>query len=366
MKTVFVRIFKYIFVPLSLLVLALLLAGVTTREIKISKVRTARAMSGDKSIEAVVDVSIGGTTQWLQIRTQDFTNPVLLYLHGGPGSPMMPMNHSFQNGWEKHFTVVQWDQREAGKSYTGKSSPHSLTIERYIADTLEVTEYLRKRFKQKKIVLLGHSWGSLLGVHAIARKPEYYSAYVGVGQVVHMMKGEALSYQYTLAQAKKRNHSAALKDLQAIAPYPDSMTTEKVLVERRWLTEFGGAIYGETSPSIILGILLTSPDYDLGDLWGFVAGSLLSLDTLWPQLTQADIERDLGFKYQVPLFLFSGRHDYQVPSSLSSTWFKKLEAPHKEEVWFEKSCHVPMYSEPARFTSELVKRVLPYAKGDMN
>lgn len=358
MKKWFVRFLKFVVAPVLAIVVVTTASLLAYRVFKQKQIAEARAITSPNGIEVLERIEIGGDVQWIQIRGQDKANPVLLYLHGGPGSPMMPMGYAFQDKWEDHFTVVHWDQREAGKNYRGVATSETMNKERMIEDTLELVAHLRNRFDRDKIVVLGHSWGSVLGVYAIQRRPEWFHAYVGVGQVVNMMENERVTYEYTVDQAKKRNEANALKKLEEIAPYPGENMWEKILVQRKWLLKFGGALYGRTSYAEMGKLLAFAPEYTLTDAVNYLRGSTFGLDLLLDELMAVDIEQ-LGYEFETPIFIFSGRYDYQVPSTVNEAWFEKISAPHKEYVWFEESCHAPMLAEPDKFADALIGRVLP-------
>ncbi len=196
-------------------------------------------------------VRIGGIDQWISVRGANPDNPILLFVHGGPGWAMMPMSWTFQRPWEDFFTVVQWDQRSAGKTYAAneKAADSTLSIELMVQDAEEMVRHLLKNYGKKKIILVGHSWGSVLGVKLAQAHPEWFYAYVGIGQVINMQRNEAESYRLVLASAQERGDRAGLAALQAIAPYPDGglIPTAKLEKEREWVVRYGGMRYGADS-----------------------------------------------------------------------------------------------------------------------
>ena len=362
MKKWIKRLLKFAAAPILILVVLAILVLIGWRANLQSAVAQARQIDSPNGIDLIEAIEIGGTRQWIQVRGHDQSNPILLFLHGGPGSAMMPLGHVFQTPWEEHFTVAQWDQRESGKSYRGEGNAETMTTERMIMDTLEVVDYLRERFDQDKIVVTGHSWGTYLGLNVIQLKPEWFHAYVGVGQVVNMQENERVTYEYTLQQAKEHGDAEALAELEALAPYPSpEKIADKMMVQRKWLMAYGGSLYGEESYAPFIGAILASPDYSWLDIYRFATGMEFVMDYLLDPLHAVDITA-LGTEYQVPIFIFSGRYDYQVPSVINEAWFETITAPHKEYIWFEESCHSPMLAEVDRFTQELVKRVLPFTQ----
>jgi pimeloyl-ACP methyl ester carboxylesterase len=322
----------------------------------------SRKIVSRNGVEELLAVPINGTKQWLSIRGRDRRNPILLVLHGGPGSPTMPTDYTFQSPWEDYFTVVEWDQRGAGKTYASndpKALAATMTVKQMTSDAEEVVRYLQNTYGKKKIFLLGHSWGSVLGVELAQRHPEWFYAYLGVGQVVNMQKSEAIGYEFALQQAREHHNSDAEKELLALAPYPGQLTFERIGVQRKWLMYYGGLTYGRTDYSYDGNARELSPDYTDEDLEKVDDGSLYSVTHLLGQL--AAVNFDSVTRFKCPVFLFDGRHDYSTSHELAVDWFKKIEAPEKEFVWFDDSSHMVMQEEPGRFLYYLVKDIRPLA-----
>lgn len=169
----------------------------------------------DGSISERVFVDINGTRQGMIILSTDISHPVLLFVHGGPGMPEFFLNTTHPTGLERDFTVVWWEQRGAGMSYSPDIPAQSMTLAQLIADTISVTDYLRHRFGKDKIYLLGHSWGSFLGIQVAAAAPELYHAYIGMGQVSHQLKSEVAAHRYMLDHYRARGDAAMVEKLEA-------------------------------------------------------------------------------------------------------------------------------------------------------
>jgi pimeloyl-ACP methyl ester carboxylesterase len=335
-----------------------------TRDAATAIVAGANKIVSPNGIEKLVAIQIDGTTQWLSIRGTNLANPILLFLHGGPGSPEMPIDWTFQRPWEDYFTVVQWDQRGAGKTYAAndpKTVGPTMTAERMTSDAEAIVRYLQTTYHKPKIFLLGHSWGSVLGVNLAQRHPDWFYAYVGVGQMVNMRKSEELGYAFDVAQAAGSHNAAAQQELAAIAPYPGDapMTFARIGVQRKWLNFFGGLAYGRSSFDFEDGARKLSPDYTQAELDRIDAGGLFSLEHLLPQVMAMNFDRTTTFG--CPIVMFVGRHDYAVNHDVTADWFATIAAPSKKLVWFEDSAHLPMQEEPGRFLVRLVSDVLPYA-----
>jgi pimeloyl-ACP methyl ester carboxylesterase len=340
-------------------------AGMMSRKEVTGIVADSRKIVAPNGVEELVAIPVNGTQQWLSIRGRDRRNPILLVLHGGPGSPTMPAAYTFQSPWEDYFTVVEWDQRGAGKTY-GSNDPKALagtmTVEQMTSDAEEVIRYLQTTYDKKKIFLLGHSWGSVLGVEVAQRHPEWLYAYLGVGQMVNMQKSEKIGYDFALQQAREQHNGEAEKELLAIAPYPGdagSMTFEKIGAQRKWLMYYGGLTYGRKDFSYDANAGELSPDYTEKDLDSVDDGGLYSVTHLLGQLMAMNFDAVTTFR--CPVFLFDGRRDYATSHELAAEWFKEIKAPEKEFVWFDHSAHMVMQEEPGRFLYSLVKDVRPLA-----
>ncbi len=271
----------------------------------------------------------------------------MLFLHGGPGTANIPFARRSQRLLEQDFTVVNWDQRGAGRSYSSRLRPEDMTIDRFVADAEELVEFLERRFAQKKIFLVGHSWGSIVGALLAGKRPELFRAYIGIGQIVHMVRGEELSYYFTLEEAEKRENKRAIRDLRQIGP-PPYKDLAAAGVQRKWLGRFNGATYKGSPVGTLLRYLSLRDTRPL-DYVRFVRGAMFSLRYLEDEQTKIDFLTNLR-EIEVPVQFCCGRRDYNVPSELVVEYVRELRAPHKRIVWFEKSAHLPNFEEPAAFS----------------
>jgi pimeloyl-ACP methyl ester carboxylesterase len=310
------------------------------------------------SIAETAYLRIGGIDQWLMIRGESVANPVLVLLHGGPGSPETSLFRYFNSSLEKSFTLVYWEQRGAGRSYSRDLQDKDMTIERFVADLDELVDAITQKLSKKRVVILGHSWGSALGTLYAARHPEKVCAYVGTGQIGDLQASELSSYAFVLEEAKRRNNRRALKQLDAIGKPP--YTSKSVGVQRRWLMRFVGLMRGKSFWQVFR-VLRSSPESSLVLLPNMIRGVLFSLRTLWPQVSRLNLEIAAP-KLKMPVFFFIGRHDHQVAAETSAAYFAKLIAPAKELVWFEESAHMPPFEEADKFNAKLVELVAPAAR----
>ncbi|HYS85005.1 MAG TPA: alpha/beta fold hydrolase [Bradyrhizobium sp.] len=316
----------------------------------------AIAIHSPTGIDEAMYVKIGGIDQWIQIRGQDRSNPVLLCLHGGPGGTWLPLTALFVP-WEKEFTVVQWDQRGAGKTLeaTGASVADTMSVDRMAQDGIEVAEFLRTHLHKDKIVLLGHSWGSILGIEMARKRPDLFYAYVGTGQVGDMPRSLQIGYAHALQRARATDDADAVKELESIGAPPFDSLEE---VERYFkVLETYEAESDRTAVSSSGLLIFAAPGFSLWDIYNRFRG-LSGIPTwrLYKEILAADPSSS-GLDFKIPVFFFQGSEDDVTPAPLVADYFEKILAPHKEMVLFEGEGHFVVWSAPAGFLHELVTRV---------
>lgn len=353
-------VFRSVLVVLGLLLIALIVA-LTYRSVRQNRNAKALAVHTPNRIEESMFVKIGGIDQWVQIRGEDRGNPVLLILHGGPGSSYVPYGLTFRS-WEKYFTVVQWDQRGSGKTYGRNHGMKGgdMTIARMVQDGIEVTEFVCSRLHRPKVILLGHSWGTILGVPMVFRRPDLFYAYVGTGQVVDMPRNERLSYDLAFKRARASGNEKATKDLESIGPPPYKDM-------RSWFVKQKTIV--ETAPSLADGLFLEenfytaplfTPNYSLRDTYDFFAAIYFSGTALMQELMSFDA-RHLGMRFQIPMFFVQGDSDVQTPTVLVDEYCATIEAPKKDVVSLKGCGHVALFSCSDDLLNELTARVRPLA-----
>lgn len=296
---------------------------------------------GSNSIASLERIHIGDVDQYVLIRGNDSSLPVLLFLHGGPGMPAMFLAHAFQRDLEKDFVVIQWDRRAAGKSYR-EDITSTLTTEQLVADTVELTNVLRARFHQNKIYLVGHSWGTYLGMLVIARHPELYHAYVGIGQLARSSPIAGIQDEYIRQSARRAGDQDTIKELDE----------KGASIRETLLFRFGGEIHKAKSFTPLLLTGLAAPEYSLRDARNIPKGvSLYSRNFVYNSISGDLI--DAITQVDIPVYFFTGRYDYTDPFSLTEEYFSKINAPQKHLIWFEESAHFPFYEEPAAFARQM-------------
>lgn len=314
------------------------------------------------SISEKIRVNINGVDQGMFIKGKDKTKPVLLFMHGGPGMPEYAVSQKYSTVLENYFTVCFWEQRGAGLSYNSGISPDTMTVDQLISDTLEVTNYLRKRFRQEKIYIMGHSWGSFLGIQTAARKPELYYAYIGMGQITRQLESEKLAYNYMVEQFKTAGDK---KTLQKFMKYPiNEMDT---IPPSYWSLRDGpmhslGIGTTHIMKSVVSGIFLPvmqNREYTFREKINVWRGKYFcnNSTSLWDKMITTDLTKEVQ-KLEIPVYFCDGIYDYTVSYRLAKVYFDKLRAPMKGFYTFYKSAHSPLFEEPEKFERILQEDVL--------
>ena len=299
-------------------------------------------------------VAVNGTNLHIRLRSCDIRNPVVLFLHGGPGVCDRHWVLKYQSPLAEKCTMVCCDQRASGKSFTRAQLKETMTVDQVVEDMRQLVEYLCQRFHKEKLILVGHSWGSFLGTLLASRHPERIAAYIGMGQLADGPENERISYEFVYNEAKKRNDQKAIRDLERIGAPKAGLyaSLEDLMVQRDYMTKFGGGGYKESASiwkSMILP-LLSTPEYTLFDLPKYSQGAFYNLRQLWNDVAVSSFQRDVT-SLTVPVYITQGRHDQNTPSQLAKAWFDALEAPYKEWFWFDESAHSPIKEEPERWGS---------------
>ncbi len=309
------------------------------------------------SIAAAERWSINGVNQSVIIRGRDRANPVLIWLHGGPGSGETPVLRAFNSSLEDHFTVVYWDQRLAGQTLDPFAPPPAnLTVADMLSDLDVLVDRVRARLGHDKVLLVGHSWGTMLGVIYTSRHPDKVAAYVGIGQMTDKPTAEATSYDYTLNQAKARGDVKALDDLKKIGRPPYSGA--EIIIQRALLDKFGGSMHAALSLPRLIVIGIQQPESNWRDLWALNHGGLLGLKLLEPELWATNLDRTYTH-FETPIFIAAGRYDHVTDAAMAKTYFDRITAPQKSFLWFEKSGHSPIFEEAEIFNTWVIEAVRP-------
>jgi pimeloyl-ACP methyl ester carboxylesterase len=317
-------------------------------------------VTGEPLRDSIAEVSyrrLGGLDQWVMIRGESVVNPPLIMLHGGPGLSETALFRHFNAALEKHFTVVYWDQRGAGKSFARTIPDATMTVEQFLSDLDELVGAVRVRLGHGKVTIFGHSWGSVLGALYAARHPDKVAAYAGGAQIGDWPAAEAGSYAYAVATAERLGNEKVLRKLRAIGPPPYSakaVFTERTCVQR---------LDGQLSPRTLISmarLAVGGPEASLLDVPNTVRGFRWTLDVMWPEVSTLNL-LELVPVLRVPVLIFLGRRDHWVPAATTLAYFDALTAPSKQLLWFEQSGHEMFMDEPEKFNRAMIELVRPRA-----
>ncbi len=313
------------------------------------------------SIAEKIHVSINGLEQGMFVRSADAAHPVLLNIHGGPGMPTYFLDRQYPAGLEADFTIVWWDQRGAGLSFNSSIPAETMTVQQMVADTLAVTDYLRTRFGQDKIYLMGHSWGSFIGIQAAAQAPERYHAYIGVGQITRQLESERLAYDYMLSAFRDTADTSMLRKLQD-APFAMTVPMPEPYMKLRDAAMHRlGIGTMRHMRSVISGVFLAvwlDPEYTLTEKLNIWRGrwSVHALK-LWDEVLRTDVTVNFP-KLDIPVYFLHGRYDYTVSRELAKAYLQQLQAPLKGFYTYDDSAHSPIFEDPKRTRMILMNDVL--------
>lgn len=319
------------------------------------------------SVSEKIFVTINGVKQGMVILGRDVHNPVLLFLHGGPGMPEYFLAEKYLTDLETDFTVCYWEQRGAGISYDPKADPGALTPEQMISDILAVTDYIRERFDQAKIYLMAHSGGTFFGIQAAAQAPEKYRAYIAVSQISWQDESEKQAYDYMLDQYTAAGNTRMVQKLKAY-PVLESESAMQAyrtsLLRDQAMHELGiGTMHG--MHSVLTGIFLPVMEcraYTLAEKIHIWQGKTVSQKSLRGRMDAVDLP-DTVSNLQVPVYFMSGIYDYTVSYTGAKTYFSQLEAPVKGFYTFDQSAHSPQFEETEEFLRIMREDVLTGTAG---
>jgi pimeloyl-ACP methyl ester carboxylesterase len=356
------RIAQIALLSLLGLIVVLILGALFYRAYRQHQNSAALAIHTANGIDEAMFVPIGGINQWITIRGQDRDNPVVLFVHGGPGTPTNLLDFSMAPAWTPTFTFVQWDQRGAGKTFaSGGTSAPDMTIDRMAQDGIELSQFLREHLHKNKIIIVGHSWGTILGVHMAKARPDLFYAYVGAGQVVNAQENEAVNYSRVLDRAKSLGDSKAVAELQASGPPPyplmNALTTQRI-----WAQAFEHAdsyVATEQASS------LYAPGYSLLDIYHAIQSIRFTLNTfIGPTMLGPAMKVDLralGPDFAIPMLVFEGPDDYITSPQLAKAYVDSINAPQKEFAMLNAGGHFAVFTHPEAFLKEMNLRVRPLA-----
>jgi len=299
----------------------------------------------ENSISILKQIEINGSKHEVMIRGNDKKNPVLLFVHGGPGCPEIYYVRKYQDLLEQNFTIVRYDQRGAGKSYHLSEDYSNLSINLLVDDLIALTDYVRNELETDEIVLVGHSFGTIVGIKAAYQAPEKFKSYIGIGQVGDFWAGELEALEYCLAQATAKNKSS---DIKAIEAYRENTSKHLEQFPRKYVWKYGGAVRLINEKVDMVTGLLFNPEYNLSDSIGYAKGLLVSDHKLWKEILQSNLPQEVP-ELKIPCYFVTGKYDHLTPIKTANHYFNTIIAPTKEFVVFDNSAHFPQFEEKENF-----------------
>lgn len=307
------------------------------------------------SIAEEVLLPMKGARQYLLVRGLNREAPIAIFLHGGPGGSETALMRLYNAAIENHLTMAYWDQRGAGRSYDPNIPPETMTIPQFVDDLDQVVDFLRTRLGQQRVWLIGHSWGSALGMLYAYRNGAKVAGYIGTGQVASNPQDEVHAYQFVLNEARRRGDRAALAKLGEIGPPP--YTFDRLRVRDRLLEEYGGYFHRQPNKwRIVFEALFDTPEAGIGDLYRLWQGMAFSQRALWPSFARLDL-REAVPVLDVPVTFVLGRFDQRTSSLLAVAYLEALRAPSKRLIWLENSAHNGPVEEPAAFRAAVIETI---------
>ncbi|SDM92254.1 alpha/beta hydrolase [Bacillus sp. OK048] len=302
-------------------------------------------IKGKNSISVLEQVEINGSNHEIMIRGNDKDNPVIIVVHGGPGTPEMPYADQYQDLLETNFTVVHYDQRASGKSYHFFEDYSNLSTDLLVEDLLAITDNISERFGQEKVILMGHSFGTYIATQAAYKAPEKYEAYVGIGQMSDIRESEFDSLSYTIEQAQKAGNKNDVLYLQGLT---EKIKNGETVVPRNYVSKYGGSSrliddLGDDNISVLF-----SSEYNLLDVIRYNVGMGYSQKMLLKDLLENPLPSKVT-ELELPFYFIMGKYDYMTSSNAAKKYFDRIEADRKEFIAFEQSAHYPQFEEKEKF-----------------
>jgi pimeloyl-ACP methyl ester carboxylesterase len=312
------------------------------------------------SITSVEEIELQGVDQWITIRGVDRNAPVFLWVAGGPGGSELAWTRQYLGELEQEVVFVNWEQPGTGKSY-GAVNIEEMKVEDYVDHLVALSEYLRERFDKEKIFLVGHSWGSIIGLMAADRRPDLYHAFVSVGQHVNARENDLIGYDLVLDRAARAGEQKVVKKLQKHGPPPYTVEEKgkyTYLFQKLYVFSPRGVREREFNSMS----MFTPEEYSVFDTINLVRGLVKGVNYIYPQLVGLNFEEQVP-RLDLPVFFITGRYDFTCVQDIAYRYYEQLQAPVKEFYWFEQSGHNACYTEPQKFISIVKQDILPVAEG---
>lgn len=302
-------------------------------------------------------IDVNGTKQWISIYGEDIDNPVLLYLHGGPGSSTSHLDYVITRKWADVYTIVTWDQGNCGKSYNIEQKDVTLTKDLFLTDGKEVTEYVLDYLSKDKLTILGHSWGSIYGANLVLEYPEYYECFIGAGQLVDCLENEEAFKQEAYIWAQ--NDEEMLNLVEQLTP--DNETVEHFSVKNKIMQKYGYDMMANGADYNLISTIVFNPYYSVSDWIQFLNTDMSTYLDFYSSDEFASFSLKDKVEYQVPFYNINGDKDYQTNYKLAQEYFEEVNAPYKQMFIMENMTHGLLESDSEGF-SEIVHQIAEIEK----
>jgi pimeloyl-ACP methyl ester carboxylesterase len=299
--------------------------------------------TAQSKIDSTEMLWIGGIKQYISLKGADRTKPLLLFLCGGPGSSVMNMADQFTAKLQQYFVVVQWDQRQCGKTLELNKSNLPLTLSLMRADTHDLVDSLLVQFGHKKLFLMGHSWGTALGFYIADKYPDQLYAYIAISPMIDQTRSEQLTVDMLITKGNQEGNKTEVAELSQVQiPF---QTWKDMYFARKWLFAFDGHPIS---------------DSDTVAVQGFIQGWASTWLSVWNEAMRENHFKDLAVVH-CPIYFCAGRKDYQTNFTITQAYFEAIKSPHKELFWFDHSGHLIPNTEPDLLQEDIITRILPVA-----
>lgn len=337
-KNIFIKIIKYIIAA----IIAVFCLFFIVRAVGVA----VNSRTPEGGINESMYVDINGTKQWINIYGKDINNPVLLYLHGGPGSSTSEIDYVITRKWADVYTIVTWDQRNCGKSYDKNQNSIELTRDIFMTDGKEMTEFIIDYLSVEKISLLGHSWGSIYGANLALEYPEYYYCFIGTGQLIDMLENEkAFKDEAALWAAGDEDSIALVNQLT-----PEKLTMEHLEARNALMQKYGYGMMKDGSDYNLVSTVIFNPNYSILD-WIKLFSRDMSVYSAFVMSEEfQSFSLNGRFDYEVPYYNINGDMDYQTNYKLAQEYFDRVNAPFKELYIMEDTTHGLLESKSEEFS----------------
>ncbi|KXL51712.1 putative aminoacrylate hydrolase RutD [Anaerotignum neopropionicum] len=302
-------------------------------------------IAGENSISELGKIEINGTKLAVMIRGYQKDNPIVIVVHGGPCCSEIPYIRKYQESLEKEFTIVHYDQRGSGKSYNFFEDYSSLSPSLLVEDLIELSSLISKRFDNQKIILMGHSFGTYISMQAIAKEPQIYEAYIGIGQVADKIISETDNLYYCIEQAKLQNNQSDVSYLESLQA---SIVAGEIITPRDYVRKYGGAARQINETKDMMEGILFNPEYNLLDAFRYSLGVIRFQDGLMKNQSEIPITH-LVQNVDIPIYFVMGKYDHMTSTSAAKEYFDVIDALQKEFIIYKNSAHYPQLEEKETF-----------------